>query len=315
MAQVVLITGASAGIGKATAELLAQMGYRVFGASLNPEEYVPGVKTLFVDVTDPEAIRRCVMEVQMQGGPIDILINNAGIMGTVGGPEEISRAQWERVINTNLYGTIEMTKAVLPGMRARRSGLIVNVSSILGMLPMFYYFTPYVVSKHAIEGYTEMLRGEVKPFGIKVASIQPAIMDTRIEGSIDEPDNALADYAPYRQRALDMEKYALEHGRDPNDVAHAILNVIRNPDPPLRTGAGKEARILLPLLRPTPHRGTEAVMQWLFLSREPWQPDREPIRRLFVDPHYADRVTQRWTLAMLLIMPLLLIVGWIRRDD
>src|SRR5687767_7131975 len=109
MTKVVLITGASSGIGKATAEHLARMGYRVFGASLNPETYVVGVKTLFIDVTNPESIQQGVMEVQMQGGPIDILINNAGILGAVGGPEEISRAQWERVINTNLLGTIEMT--------------------------------------------------------------------------------------------------------------------------------------------------------------------------------------------------------------
>jgi short-subunit dehydrogenase len=200
-------------------------------------------------------------------------------------------------------------------MRARRSGLIVNVSSILGMLPMFYYFSPYVTSKHAIEGFTEMLRGEVKPFGIKVASVQPAIMDTKIEKTIDEPDHPIADYAPYRQRAYDMENYALQHGRDPNDVAQAILHVIRNPDPPMRTGAGKEARLLLPLLRPVPHRGTELVMQWLFLSRKPWHPEQEPVRRLFIDPRYADRVQQRWTLAMLLIVPILFFINWFRRSE
>lgn len=314
MVQVILITGASSGIGKATAEHLARLGYRVFGASLNPEAYVTGVKTLFIDVTNAESVQTGVQEVLRQGGPIDILINNAGILGAVGGPEEISRAQWERVINTNLLGMIEMTKAVLPGMRERRSGLIINVSSIVGMIPLPYYFAPYITSKHAIEGYTEVLRGEVKPFGIKVASIQPAIMNTQIEHTIDQPDNPLADYAPYRQRAHDMEKYGLEHGRDPHLVAEAILGVIRNPDPPLRTAAGKEARILLPLLRPIPHRSMEMVLHWLFISREPWHPEREPLRRLFMDPKYADELQHRWTLAMLLVVPILFFISWFRRS-
>ncbi len=311
MAQVVLITGTSAGIGKVTAERLAQLGYRVFGASLEPDVPVQGVQTLFIDVTDPDSVTAGVQSVLQQVGQIDILINNAGIVGVVGGPEEISREQWRRVLDTNLMGMIEMVKAVLPGMRERRAGMIVNMSSVGGVVPLPYYFAPYITSKHAIEGFTQILRGEVKPFGIRVALVAPSAMKTQLDAGIAQPAAPIADYTPYRQRAYDMQKYLLERGRDPSVVADAVVSVLQNPNPPLRTPAGKEAEIIVPLSRPIPHRYPEVVFDWLFLSRRPWQPEREPLKRLFMDPPYADDI-QRKSRWLLLIVPLLLLLGWHR---
>lgn len=312
MAQVVLITGASSGIGRVTAEYLARRGYRVFGASLDPDIPVAGAQTLLIDIRDPDSVQAGVQEVLRQAGQIDILINNAGILGAVGGPEEISRAQWQRVLETNVLGMIEMTQAVVPNMRERCSGLIINMSSIVGLFALPYYFGPYITSKHAIEGYTEVLRGDLKPFGIRVAAINPSIINTGINTSIEQPAHPVADYAPYRERAQAMQIYGLTHGRAPELVAEAVESVILNPDPPLHTPAGREAQILLPLARPIPHQYPERVLHWLALRSEPWQPEREPIRRLFMDTQYADDV-QRKSLWALALIALLLFIGWVKK--
>ncbi len=312
MAQVVLITGASLGIGKVTAEQLARAGYRVFGTSRTLRPSTNGVTFLPLDVTDRASIDACVKEVIAQAGCIDILINNAGLVGVVGGPEEVSDEQWRRVLETNVLGVVAMVRAVLPGMRDQGSGLIINISSLAGITAAPYYFGPYIASKHAIEGYTESLRGEVKPFGVRVALVELGYMKTDIGLSVDPPALPLDAYAPYRERAYAMEQYALEKGRDPQVVAEVIESIIRHPNPPLRNPAGAEADLLLRLVRPAPHRLTEHVFDWMFAQATPWEPEHEPVRRLMMDTYYSDTVQRRSLLALLLLAPLLL-VGWLLR--
>lgn len=312
MSQVILITGASLGIGKVTAERLAQAGYRVFGTSRTLRPSANGVTFLTLDVTDRASIHQCVDEVIAQAGRIDVLINNAGLVGVVGGPEEISDEQWRRVLDTNIMGVVGMVRAVLPHMRAQGSGKIINLSSLAGLAALPYFFGPYIASKHAIEGYTESLRAEVKPFGIKVAMVELGYMNTDIGLSVDQPAIPLDAYAPYREHAYTLEQYALAQGRNPEVVAQAIERIVLHPNPPLRNAAGQEAEFFLRLARPMPHSIAERIFDWLLLRTGPWQPDREPLRRLIFDSQYADQVQKRSSRAFLIFAPLLFL-GWLWR--
>lgn len=310
MTQVVLITGASLGIGKVTAESLARAGYRVFGTSRMQRPTADGITFLTLDVTDRESIHACVASVIAQAGRIDILINNAGLVGVVGGPEEVSDEQWRRVFDTNLMGVVGMVRAVLPHMRSQGSGRIINLSSLAGVLALPYFFAPYIASKHAIEGYTESLRAEVAPFGIKVAMVELGYMKTDIGLSVDQPAIPLDAYAPYRQRAYEMEQYALSQGRDPEIVAQVIERIARDPNPPLRNAAGQEAELLLHMFRPFPHKLFESFTRWLLIKPDPWQPEREPLRRAVLDTQYSDQLQRRSLLALMILTPLLLL-GWL----
>jgi len=211
-------------------------------------------------------------------------------------------------------GTVAMVRAVLPGMREQGSGLIINVSSMAGVMAVPYYFGPYIASKHAVEGYTEVLRGEIKPFGIRVAMVELGYMKTEIGLSVDQPAMPFEAYAPYRERAYDMEQYALEKGRDPEIVAQVIEKIVRDPNPALRNPAGEEAEITLRLMRPTSHRLSEMIYDWLFGQAEPWEPKREPLRRLLMDTHYSDTVQRRSLMVLMLLAPLLFI-GWLLRRE
>jgi NADP-dependent 3-hydroxy acid dehydrogenase YdfG len=150
--RVVLLTGASSGIGRATAELLAARGHRIFGgvraaATTRP---LAGIELVSLDVRDDSSVKACVEEVRSRAGRIDILINNAGV-NLVGAVEETSISQAQVLFDTNVFGVLRMIQAVLPGMRRHGSGLIVNLSSILGLIPA-PFMGVYASTKHALEG-------------------------------------------------------------------------------------------------------------------------------------------------------------------
>jgi NAD(P)-dependent dehydrogenase (short-subunit alcohol dehydrogenase family) len=199
---------------------------------------------------------------------------------------------------------------VLPHMRSQGSGKIINLSSLAGVMAIPYFFAPYVASKHAIEGYTEALRAEVKPFGIKVAMVELGYMNTDIGLSVEQPAMPLEAYAPYRERAYDMEQYALAQGRDPEIVAQVIERIARDPNPPLRNAAGSEAELFLRIARPMPHSIAERIFDWLLMKPDRWQPEREPARRLLVDTQFADEIERRSLLALMILAPLLFL-GWL----
>jgi NAD(P)-dependent dehydrogenase (short-subunit alcohol dehydrogenase family) len=171
--RVVLITGASSAIGRATAELLAARGHPVFGCVGAPATTRPlaGAELVPLDVRDDASVKACVDELLSRAGRIDVLLNNAGV-NLVGAVEQTSISQAQALFDTNVFGVLRMIQAVLPGMRRQGADLIVNISSILGLIPA-PFMGVYASTKHAIEGLSESLDHEVRAFGIRVVLIEP----------------------------------------------------------------------------------------------------------------------------------------------
>ena len=185
-----VVTGASSGIGHASAEALARAGFTVFGTSRRPVGNGPdGVTMLVCDVTDGASVGALVSTVLAQTGRIDLLVNNAGV-GLLGGAEESSVAQVQALFDVNLFGVIRMINAVLPSMRQRGEGRIINIGSILGLVPA-PYSAHYSAVKHALEGYSELLDHEVRAFDIRVSVIEPAFVRTVFDQNGIEPDSVL----------------------------------------------------------------------------------------------------------------------------
>ena len=182
--KIALVTGASSGIGAATARRLAQAGYTVYGTSRRGAQ-LPGQQyaMLALDVTSEESVAAFVAEVIQREGRIDLLVNNAGFGVAPAGAEESSIAQAQAIFDTNFYGVLRMTLAVLPHMRAQGGGRILNIGSVLGFLPM-PYGALYSATKHAIEGYTESLDHEVRGWGIRASVIEPAYTKTTFEANL-----------------------------------------------------------------------------------------------------------------------------------
>ncbi|MFE7935234.1 SDR family NAD(P)-dependent oxidoreductase [Streptomyces sp. NPDC057456] len=178
---VALVTGASSGIGKETALALVAAGFNVVGTSRDTSRVAPldGVTFLGLDVASDASVAAAVQEVSERFGRIDVLVNNAGV-GSMGAAEETSVEQAQSVFDTNVFGVMRMVNEVLPHMRARRRGRIINISSVLGFLPQ-PYMAAYAASKHAIEGYTESLDHEVRDHGVRALIIQPACTGTGFE--------------------------------------------------------------------------------------------------------------------------------------
>lgn len=167
----VLITGTSSGFGKATANHLSNIGYNVVGTSRNPLKTENNYKIVMLDLRDDESVQTAISEATQIMGSIDILINNAGY-GLSGPIEETSIDEAKEQLEVNFWGMFRMTKAVLPDMRKQQKGLIINISSLAGLIGLpFQGF--YSASKFAMEGFTEALRVEVKQFGIHVVNINP----------------------------------------------------------------------------------------------------------------------------------------------
>jgi NAD(P)-dependent dehydrogenase (short-subunit alcohol dehydrogenase family) len=232
--KVVLVTGASLGIGRAIATLLQQKGYRVFGTKLPSEAELQHIQfeCLDLDITDEDSVQDCVAFVLDKAGRLDVLVNNAGI-AMVGAVEETSleEAQWQ--LDVNFYGLVRMTKAVLPHLRERQSGTIINISSLLGIMGS-PYSAFYAASKHAIEGFTKSLRYEVKPFGIQVAMIEPGFVKTDLLGHAHHTAQPLVEYAEMQARMVKVAEDNLKQGFSPKIVAETVKKIIETPEPHLR---------------------------------------------------------------------------------
>jgi NAD(P)-dependent dehydrogenase (short-subunit alcohol dehydrogenase family) len=227
--RVVLITGASSGIGRATAELLAGRGYRVFGGARAPAAARPlaGVEFVPLDVRDEASVEACVEEVRRRAGRIDVLINNAGI-NLVGAIEETSIGQAQALFDTNVFGILRMVQAVLPGMRHQGSGQIVNISSILGFLPA-PFMGVYASTKHAVEGLSESLDHEVRAFGIRVILIEPPYTRTNLDASAAQAEGRIDAYAPQRRRTASAITHNTNAAPEPKVVAEEMLRSIEGP--------------------------------------------------------------------------------------
>jgi len=238
---VALVTGASSGIGRATAKALQNAGYRVFGTSRRAAaESADGVTMLACDVTDDASVAKMVEEVLAKAGRIDLLVNNAGI-GLLGGAEESSIAQAQALFDVNVFGILRVTNAVLPAMRRQRQGRIVNLSSLLGLIPA-PYSALYASTKHAVEGYSESLDHELRPFGIRVVLVEPAYTSTSFEENLVKPDRVLDIYDASRAGMSEMMRKAIETGDAPEIVARTVVEAATASAPKRRYAAGKLAR-------------------------------------------------------------------------
>lgn len=231
MSKVVLITGGSSGIGKSVGEFLHRKGFVVYGTSRNPERVENSVFPLVaLDVRNAESIRNAVAEVIAKSGRLDIVINNAGV-GITGPLEEIPAEEIKNNFETNLFGPIEVMKAVLPQMRTQKSGLIINVTSIAGYMGLPYR-SVYSASKGALELITEALRMETKSFGIHITNVAPGDFATNIAaGRYHAPLVKGSAYEiPYGNTLKTMDEH-VDSGSNPNDMALAIYAIIQNPNP------------------------------------------------------------------------------------
>jgi NAD(P)-dependent dehydrogenase (short-subunit alcohol dehydrogenase family) len=244
--QVALVTGISSGIGRSAASALAAQGFRVFGTLRSPEQQPPtGVEAVYLDVRDEASVRAAIRDVVARAGRIDLLVNNAGgtLMGAI---EETDVAQAQALFDVNFFGAVRVTRAVLPHMRAQRSGRILFISSVVGFLPApFMGF--YAASKHAVEGYAESLDHEVRGFGIRVVLVEPGFMRTAIDANTAVAGEALADYASVRERVRAGLRAQVEAGDDPSLAAKAIVRAATAARPRLRYPVGKGAALLATL--------------------------------------------------------------------
>ena len=227
MAATVLVTGASSGLGKATAQWLSKKGYRVFGTSRTPEKYKQpqGYELLPLEVKSVESIQQCVADVIQKSGRIDVVVNNAGV-GITGPLEEMSMEAARENFGTNCFGPLQIAQAVLPYMRDQGSGLILNVTSIAGYMGLPLRGV-YAASKGALQLLTETLRMEVKRFGIRVCSLAPGDYATDIASRrYHAPVIKKSPYKEVYAEALKAMDTHVDDGNNPLEVARAIEKLI-----------------------------------------------------------------------------------------
>jgi NAD(P)-dependent dehydrogenase (short-subunit alcohol dehydrogenase family) len=269
----VLITGTSTGIGLATAVELGRAGHRVFATMRNPDrapqlgeivaqERLP-VSILTMDVDSDESVNETVGNLQQQGSAIDVLINNAGIerMGSI---EELPMEAFRSVMETNYFGSLRCIRAVVPRMRQNLSGCIIMVTSVAGRIacaPM----GPYTASKWALEALSEVLAQELKPFNIRVAIVQPGIIDTGMARRIETPGGP--SLYPQRHRVAGLFQASLAGPRPPSVVAQKIREIIESGTWKLRHPAGPDAE---PFLGWRASMTDEAWIEWGASEDDVW---------------------------------------------
>ncbi len=241
----VLVTGASSGIGAAIVSRLARDGHRVVGTCRKGDLKNPdGTEMLPLDVTSDDSVRACVQGFLEREGRIDVLINNAGYLQD-GAIEEVTLEQARAEFETNYFGVLRMVLAVLPAMRAQKSGLIAATSSLAGLVPLPFW-GHYNASKFAIEGLMETLRHELKPFGIRVALVEPGAIKTPFYQRPHAP--AMTEYARWREPFFDAMRNFERKAPGPEVAADVFARLLSREHPPLHNTVTLEAK-LFPFLR------------------------------------------------------------------
>ena len=239
--KIAIVTGASSGIGEATAELLANSGYKVYGTSRKGAQTAQrSYKMIALDVNSEESIDAALKEVVQIEGRIDLVVNNAGFGVAPGGAEESSIEQTKMIFDTNFFGIVRMTRAVVPYMRKQGEGRIINIGSILGLIPAPYMAT-YAATKHAVEGFSESLDHELRTRGIRVSVVEPGYTNTQFEANTLEVDAKIDEYNIARKALTKLIKIAVAGGDDPKVVANVVLKAANAKHPKPRYAAGKLA--------------------------------------------------------------------------
>jgi NAD(P)-dependent dehydrogenase (short-subunit alcohol dehydrogenase family) len=263
---VALITGTSTGIGLETALVFARSGYHVFAGARNPanseglsrasDEGLP-LTPIMLDVDDDESVREAVEK----AGPVDVLLNNAGI-GSAAPIEHMPMQEIRALFETNFFGAVRMMQAVLPSMRERRSGTIVNVTSIMGRITLPCHGC-YAATKFALEAVSESLAMEMQPFGVRVAIIEPGVILTPIWGKRRPPVPADHEYGPALERLRTTFAAQMDGGTLPHVVADAIYETVTNQTAPLHVPVGDDAELLAAV------RNRVTADEWISLFAEP----------------------------------------------
>ena len=243
--KIALVTGVSSGIGRAIAGLLPRHGFRVFGTARGnggAKRTQENVELVHVDVRDEESVDSCVRAVLDRAGRIDALVNNAGCT-LIGSLEETTIEEAKQLFDTNFFGVLRMTQAVLRFMREQRSGRIVNIGSLVGFVPAPYQGI-YCASKHALEGYSESLDHEVRKFGIHVSVVEPGFTRTNIAQNSQIAGRPLEVYGNGRNRVLEAVSQNIAKGSTPLGVAEVVLDALTTQSPRLRYPVGREVKFV-----------------------------------------------------------------------
>lgn len=263
--RVVLITGCSSGIGRATARRFLQAGWHVWATARDPTDIADletaGCRTAALDVTDHEQIDDVVDRILERDGHIDGLVNNAGF-GQTGAIEEVPIHRFREQFEVNVFGPIRLTQAVLPSMRTNDRGRIVNVSSLLGRV-VYPTRGAYAASKHALEAVSEALRDELVNTEIDVVIVEPGSVQTSFEEHLRATESTLDDHGSYRdiRRRVDQAtRMAVKRGLPPERVADVIYSASTTEKPKLRYTVGTDALIGLWADRLVPR----TVKEWIF---------------------------------------------------
>jgi len=262
--RVVLVTGASSGIGKVCAEHLPGKGYRVFGAQRSSPGLHSGVETITMDVDDDQSVKTAVDALLAKVGRIDVVINNAGfaLMGSI---EDTSIEEARRQMETNFFGALRVIRAVLPAMREQRDGLIINISSLAGVLGLPFSGL-YSASKFALEGLSETLRLETRQFGIKVVLIEPGDFSTQLPAKRQTAKESQGTASAY---AAAFTKFKANQDKDeakaptPEPIARLVEKILKSPSPRQRYAVGMLGqRIVVPMKKILPQR----LFEWALIQ-------------------------------------------------
>ena len=244
-----IVTGASSGIGLATALLFAKKGYKTYGLSRRKQGRTDFIE-IQADVNDDESVKSAVARVLEERGQIDVLVNNAGF-AMVGATEESSIAQVKAIFETNFFGVVRMTNAVLPAMRKQQSGRILHIGSIVGLIPS-PYMSYYSATKHAVEGYAESLDHEIRNLGIRSIVIEPGFMKTAVSSQSLNMDNPIQEYSGERESVRKIIEHGVDAAPSPDLVAEKVLEAAELSEPKLRYTVGKDAKMISFLRRFAP---------------------------------------------------------------
>jgi NAD(P)-dependent dehydrogenase (short-subunit alcohol dehydrogenase family) len=240
----ILITGASSGIGRACAGYLVEKGHKVYGASRAVKADIFPFKTVIMDVRFDDSVKAAVGRIIDREGKIDTVINCAGY-GLAGSIEDTSSDEAKDLFETNFFGLFRVCKAVIPAMRKQKSGLIINISSLAGLVPIpFQAF--YSASKYAVESFTESLKIEMLPFGIRVVLIEPGDFKTGFTANRKTAAQSQVNetYREKFSKALSIMEKDESNGPQPINIAKMMDRIIDNPSPRFRYTAGKPSQIL-----------------------------------------------------------------------
>lgn len=259
--KVILVTGASSGIGKTCVEFLSQKGYKVYGTSRKPATQPGASQMIQMDVNNDASVKKAIGHIVTKEGRLDVVINNAG-MGVAGAVEQTSVDETKHQFETNFFGVLRVCQEALPVMRRQQSGYIINVSSIGGLIGIPFQGA-YSASKFAVEGLTEVLRMEVKPFGVKVVLVEPGDFNTGFTDSrlIAQQAQETSDYSVRFKSALGVMENDEKNGDKPAKIARLIYKVINQSSPRGRYMVGPPLQKLgVRLKRILPSKWFEQIM-------------------------------------------------------